>query len=169
MCALRRVEGEHANAQAIGILVPPTPQTIVIVRPRSLPWDLLLVRSAEDLRFWEVDRTEAHLLAQRLCRALEACIPEPSSNSRDVTRVEVEPIPIPDSGSLHVQVRVGPFVLLSCRRAPGQPYQPEAFEATDAQGLADQLQHVLSPPPEADQQIYFNTRHFRAPDAEGTS
>ena len=41
MPAFRRVEPHQAGARALGILVPPGPKTVVILRPRGLDWDLL--------------------------------------------------------------------------------------------------------------------------------
>ena len=41
MSAFRRVEAQHAGGNALGILVPPGARTVVILRARSLGWDLL--------------------------------------------------------------------------------------------------------------------------------
>ena len=64
MCALRRVEGDRAGPDALGILVPPARRTFVILRPRALPWDLLLLRDPEAEAFRELGRDEAHAAAR---------------------------------------------------------------------------------------------------------
>src|ERR1700730_5167165 len=69
MSPLRRVLGDRAGPTAVGILVPPGPRTVVILRPRALAWDLLLVRG--DATFQEIESHEAEAIVQGLARALE--------------------------------------------------------------------------------------------------
>src|SRR5436309_155874 len=72
MSLLRRVEGDTAGPAALGVLLPPGRQTFLILRPRVLPWDLLLLRSSDSTLFREVTRTEGERAARSLCTALEA-------------------------------------------------------------------------------------------------
>ena len=41
MAPFRHVEGNQAGPNALGILLPPGRRTLVVVRPRSLAWDLI--------------------------------------------------------------------------------------------------------------------------------
>src|SRR5437899_1184453 len=71
MSALRVVSAEHAGPEAIGILVPPGARTVLIVRPRALAWDLLLVRGVAGTTFRELSRDEAPAVAREFLAALE--------------------------------------------------------------------------------------------------
>jgi hypothetical protein len=138
MGTFRRVEAEHAGPEALGILVPPGKRTFVILRPRALPWDAVLCRSADELTFAQLAHDEASAAAQGLYRAL-----------RDGEEVKV------GIGAC-VYVVVGSFVLVACPRVPGQPYTPlSPFTAPDA---ASRLAAVLDP--EGERELYFNVRHF---------
>ena len=64
MAALRRVSDEMAGPGAVGLLLPPGARTVLIVRPRTLAWDLLLMRSAAGSAFRELTRTEAPAVVQ---------------------------------------------------------------------------------------------------------
>ena len=70
MCPLRRVEDHHAGPSALGILVPPGRRTFLIVRPRSLPWDLLLLRPDSATAFHELYREQAGRIAEALYEEL---------------------------------------------------------------------------------------------------
>src|SRR5215470_20362395 len=72
MGSFHRVEDERAGPAALGILVPPGRRTFLILRPRSLAWDLLLLRPTDGCAFQDMSREEATIAAQRLYRALEA-------------------------------------------------------------------------------------------------
>jgi hypothetical protein len=153
MCPLRRVEDQRAGPSALGILVPPGRRTFLIVRPRSLPWDLLLLRLDSPSAFRELHRDEAHSLAQELYNAL--------NNWSDGAAGHVEEVACPDGSGFWVRVRVGPFALLACGRTPGEPYRPLAFPDGDsAQTACRQLLNVLYPPGDVEQEVYFNSRHF---------
>ena len=53
------------------------------------------------------------------------------------------------------------FALVACERAPGQPYRPMLFAAEDeARAAVALIAPVLCPPGHAEQEVYFNTRHF---------
>src|SRR3954469_15525384 len=73
-----RVDPKQAGAAALGILVPQGVKTLVIVRPRSLAWDLLPARWDGDSdhapQFCVFTRDEASGAARRLLQALEAAV-----------------------------------------------------------------------------------------------
>jgi hypothetical protein len=152
MCPLRRVEAHRASPSALGILTPPGRRTFLILRPRSLSWDLLLLRPDSTHAFREMPRQEAQHLADELLQALRQWSEGASGH--------VEEIACPDGG-YWLRVRVGPFALLLCGRQPGQPYQPLAFpDAETAFSAAGQLRGILRPPPHIEQEVYLNTTHF---------
>jgi hypothetical protein len=147
MGAFRRVEGELAGPSALGILVPPGRRTFVILRPRALPWDLLLLRG--DGSALELAHDEASAAAQALYRALRE------------GAVAVEPGP--DPAGWRVRARVGAFALLACPREPGRPYRPLLCPEAEAIRSAAALAAVLCPAPGAEQEVYFNVRFFERP------
>ncbi|HTU16698.1 MAG TPA: hypothetical protein VMG10_01440, partial [Gemmataceae bacterium] len=139
MCPLRRVEDHRAGPSALGILTPPGRRTFLIVRPRSLSWDLLLLRPDATNTFRELPREQAQSLADELFQALRQWSEGASGH--------VEEIPCPDGRGYWLRVRVGPFTLLVCGRQPGQPYQPFAFpDAETVFSAAAQLRNILRPP-----------------------
>ena len=148
MGTFRKVDGERAGAQALGILIPPSKRTFVILRPRGLPWDLLLCRGADDPAFRELGHDEASACAQALYRALRE-----GATAEAVAR--------PDGCWL--RVTAGPFVLLACERRPGQPYAVLTCPAGEATAAAAALAAVVNPPDGAEQELYFNVRHFERP------
>jgi hypothetical protein len=70
MCPLRRVEDHRAGPSALGILVPPGRRTFLVLRPRALSWDLLLLRPGSMNAFRELAPAEASCLAHELLEAL---------------------------------------------------------------------------------------------------
>ncbi|HWG41821.1 MAG TPA: hypothetical protein VN688_03475 [Gemmataceae bacterium] len=151
MCPLRRVEDHQAGPSALGILVPPGRRTFLILRPRSLSWDLLLLRPDAVSAFRELHRDEANTLAQELSQALTS----ESETSR------VEEVAGPDGRGIWLRIRVGVFALLVCGRQPGQPYQPLVFaDAETAWAAAGQLRDILCPSGDIVQEVYLNTHHF---------
>ncbi len=153
MCPLRRVEGPVAGPTALGILVPPGRRTVLILRPRALSWDLLLLRPNSINTFHEVPNAEADRLAHEMLQALRRWSEGASGH--------VEEVACPDGGGFWVRVRVGPFALLACGRRPGQPYQPLTFPDVDtALSAAVQMRKILRPPDEVIQEVYLNTVHF---------
>jgi len=154
MASLRRVFGSRAGPMAIGILVPPGARTVVVVRPRSLPWDLLLVEAGNAVvRFSEFGRGEAEAVAEEIGRALDE--PGPGSSGK------IEIAPAPGTPGHCVLMELGRFRLVACPRLPGRAYRPMVWATTEnAAGAADALRQVLCPPPGARQEIYFNSRHF---------
>jgi hypothetical protein len=154
MCPLRRVEGHRAGPSALGILVPPGRRTFLILRPRALSWDLLLLRPGSASAFREVAHSEADRLAYEILEAL--------NRWSQGTSGHVEEVACPDGGGFWMRVRVGPFALLACGRRPGQPYCPLTFpDADTALSAAAQVRDVLRPPPDIEQEVYLNTLHFQ--------
>jgi hypothetical protein len=153
MAGLRRVFGNQAGPTAIGILVPPGTRTAVVVRPRSLPWDLLLVEAEEAvIRFREFGRDEAEAVAEAIAQALDDWS---DSDGR------VESTPAPGSPGHCVRIAMGPYRLVACPRLPGQTYRPMVWAtAKQAMEAADALRQALCPPAGARQEIYFNSRYF---------
>lgn len=157
MPAFRQVNGGQAGPQALGILVPPGRRTLVIMRPRALECDLLLVHpgksSDRGLAFWEAARHEAAGLAQRLHRALQ--------NAASAEGIRVEALASPAGEGYRVLASVGPFTLIACPRRPGQAYQPlELGTVQEAQHEAGRIAAVLCPEGGAEREIYLNTRNF---------
>jgi hypothetical protein len=151
--SFRRVEGEQAGPDALGILVPPARRTFVILRPRGLPWDLLLARGSDDLGFRELAHDEASAAAQALYRALRDWAAG-AQGSIDV---------LATADGCRLLARIGPFVLLACLRRPGQPYAALVCAEADARAAGERLRAVLCPPAGCEQELYFNTRFFERP------
>lgn len=150
MCPLRRVEDHRAGPSALGILVPPGKRTFLIVRPRSLAWDLLLLRPDAVDAFRELHHHEADAVAREVYQALT-----------NGPGGRVEEVDCPDGPGFRVRVRLGRFALLACARQPGQPYQPLTLpDAERAYAAAEQLRSLLHPPPDKEQEVYLNTHHF---------
>ena len=150
--SLRRVSDERAGPNALGILVPPGARTVLIVRPRALGWDLLLVRGVAGTAFRELGGQEAAVVAHDFYRALEEW------NAGGPGHVGA--VACSEAGSYLVWVDVGDFALVACERVAGQPYRPAVFAAEEARRAAAVLATALCPPPPAQQEVYFNTRHF---------
>jgi hypothetical protein len=151
MGELRRVTDRRAGPAALGILVPPGPRTFLILRPRSLAWDLVLVGA--DGAFREMGRDEAEAAAAHLGRALD----EWAAGGPGA----VEAVAAPDGRGCWLRVGVGPVTLVACPRDPGRPYRPAVFaDPAAARAAAGQLAAVLCPPAGVAQELYFNTRHF---------
>jgi hypothetical protein len=155
MAAFRLVNADQAGPDALGLLVPPGRRTLVIVRPRALPWDLLIVhshhRTGPTTTFRDFGRDEAAAASEGLHLALvhwaaggPGCLEAESEGAGYVVRGQV-----------------GIFPLLACLRLPGQPYQPLVFsDPKMAQEAVRILTGVLHPGMDAEQELYLNTRHF---------
>jgi hypothetical protein len=149
------VDGDQAGPGALGILVPPGQRTMLILRPRALDWDLLPARPLTPREpspaFLELHRDEAASMAQKLVRFLEAG-GEPG---------RLETLPSAALDGYWITAEVGALVLLACRRAPGQAYQPMLFVTLEqARSAAARTTAILFPPKGAEQELYFNTRNF---------
>jgi hypothetical protein len=160
MSPFRRVSDERAGAAALGILVPPARRTVVILRPRALAWDLLLLcrnggADGATVAIHELGRDEAAAAARRLFHALEAW----SAAGRGRMKV----VPSPDGAGYWVQAEAGEFALIACPRLPGQPYRPTVFvDLDEAKRAALSIGAVLCPEPDAEQEFYFNTQNFQS-------
>jgi hypothetical protein len=156
MAALRRVFANQAGPTALGILVPPGRRTAVVVRPRSLPWDLLMIDDRDTssiIRFRDFAREEAEAAAEAFAQALDEC------TAGCAGRIEI--IPAPGSAGQCLRVDVGRFCLIACPRMAGQAYRPMVFASADAASdAARALREILQPSPKASQELYFNWRHF---------
>jgi hypothetical protein len=153
MGAFRRIEDERAGPAALGILVPPGRRTFLILRPRSLAWDLLLVRPDDGAAFQDMSREEATVAAQRLYRALGAWAGGGPGR--------VEAVPAPETGGFRLRAVVASFALLACPREPGKPYRPLVLpDGVAAREAADALARALCPPDGVEQELYFNGRNF---------
>jgi hypothetical protein len=150
MGTFRRVEGEHAGPDALGILVPPGRRTFVILRPRALPWDLLLCRGPAELVFRDLAHDEASAAAQALYRALRAWT---AGGPGAVEAVET-------SEGHRVRVVLDPFALVACAREPGRPYVPFTATASEAALAAARITAALCPGEGAEKELYFNVRYF---------
>ncbi len=157
MSPLRRVDAREAGPESLGILTLPGKPTVLILRPRALSWDLLLVRRGaggdKGTPFLHLDRADAATMTEGVLRALEKW--------RRGGPGRAEAALAPDGAGCWVQVHVGSFPLVACERRPGQPYQPAAFATEgEAQAAAAALAQALCPPGDGEQEVYVNTRHF---------
>jgi hypothetical protein len=155
--SLRRVEARQAGQAALGILLPPGPRTVLILRPRALPWDLLLVRSGAGgdtgTPFLHLEPEEGRAMAEGVLRALQRWAAGGPG--------EVDAAFAPDGAGYWVQVRVGAFPLIACQRRPGQPYRPAGFAAVaEAEAAAAAVASALRPADGKGLEVYLNTRHF---------
>ena len=99
-----------------------------------------------------MDRDEATATAEELVRALEAWAdgaPGRVEASRRSAR----------SGFLAARP-CGTFLPSALPARPGRPYEAERFADHDAARGRRHLTPILRPPPGAQQELYFNTRHF---------
>ena len=138
MGSFRRVDAEQAGPTALGILIPPARRTFVILRPRALPFDLLLCRGPDDPTFNALTHDEASAAAQALYRGLR----------EGLARVEA---------GVHLRAHVGPLSFVACARVEGQPYTPLSPDPAEAEVLVGYLR------PAGEQEVYFNTRFFERP------
>jgi hypothetical protein len=151
MSPFRRVEGPQAGPDALGILVPPGLQTVVILRPRAQPWDLLLTHNASSPSFREIFRDEGPRAAGAIERELVAW------SQGGEGHVEL----VPAEGGHRLRCRLGQFAFVACRRQPGLPYEPHLFaDRAEAEQAVRAVMSVLHPAAGREQEVYCNTRHF---------
>ena len=155
--SLCRVEANRAGPAALGILLPPGPRTVLILRPRALPWDLLLVRGGAGgetgTPFLHLDPDEGQAVAEGVLRALERW----SAGGPG----KVEAAFAPDGAGYWVQAEIGAFPLIACERRGGQPYRPAAFATVAAaEEATTAIIAALRPSGDDGVQVYLNTRHF---------
>jgi hypothetical protein len=156
MSPFRRVEDRRAGPEALGILVPPGLRTVVILRPRSLLWDLLPLTTEELISsspvFCVFSRDKAAGVARQVQRALEQGIAGGSP---------LEVVARPESAGYFVCWRQAEYRWLVCSRLPGKPYEPAVFAShAEAESAAAALARYLCPSEGAQQEFYFNTQHF---------
>jgi hypothetical protein len=152
---LERVDVRHAGADALGILVPPGARTVVIVRPRTIEWDLLPVQWTGDPAlaptFCTFGRDEAAAVARRLGRFLEEC----DGQGRHVVET------LGKADAYQIWLRAEELFWLVCARSLGGAYRPVLFaDLETARTAAARLDSLLHPGPERRQQYYFNTQNF---------
>jgi len=157
MPPFRTVNAGRAGPHSVGILVPPGSRTLVIVRPRALLVDLVMVRlspgNGHQSGFMEASRQEAGIEAQKLGQAIM------SWAGGDAGRLEVVPAAEGPGYRLYLQVQT--FSLIACPRVPGQMYQPMTYATQeDAERAAEELRAILCPDPEANQELYTNLSQF---------
>jgi hypothetical protein len=151
MAALRRVEVNQAGPRALGVLAPPGRRTLLILRPRALAWDLLLLRD-DGSGFADLSREQAQAQAQCLLFALED-----GPGGADPFEAAL----LADHSGCWLRVRLRNYRFLVCPRRPGEAYRPQLFaDAAAAQAAADQLAPLLFPPAGAVQEVYLNVHHF---------
>jgi hypothetical protein len=141
----------------VGILVPPGNRTLIVVRPRALNIDLVLIRPERENGtgpgFMEMTRQQAGVDAQKLALALV--------HWANGGTGAIEPVPAADRDGCWVQAAVETFSLIACERVPGQPYRPKLFATMEeAEQTADELRALLCPPPDANQELYTNLSQF---------
>jgi hypothetical protein len=155
MAAFRRIEDSQAGPTALGILIPPSRRTFLILRPRSLSLDLVFLRHPDATAFRELSHDEAAAAAHQLYRALEQWAAGGEGG--------IEIVANENNGGSWLRVQVGPFFLVACTRAPGEPYRPAIFaDADSGRQTVAKLAVILCPKPGDEQELYFNTRHFQA-------
>lgn len=153
MSPLQRTAAHLAGPRALGILIPPGSQTVLILRPRSLPWDLVLLKSCGSTTFRTLNQSEGHQVAEALYEALVKW--------SDGSNGHIGAIPLSEGEGLQIWMDVEDFSLIVCARNPGQPYQPLILtDSQQAEEAIGQLQAVLCPGANQKQEIYLNTRHF---------
>src|SRR5262245_43787754 len=127
----RRVDAARAGPAALGILVPPGTRTLLILRPRTLDWDLLpLAEDGEGFRLF--GREEAAVLARRVPEALEQAAQ--AGNDPFFVRIRAT------GDGCELGVHLLELSWLVCRRVSGRPYVPLRFPSpTEAEDAAELL------------------------------
>lgn len=157
MPAFRRVEMHQAGPGALGILVPPGQPTVVVIRPRALPWDLRPARwngdSATPPVLCQFERDEAAMAARQLIAGLEKAVAD-RRDPVEICRSATRP-------AFQVWVRTEDLLWIAGPRVEGQPYRPAVF-ASEAEAIAaaESLLPFLWPAADAGQEYYFNTQLF---------
>ncbi|MSQ96305.1 MAG: hypothetical protein EXR98_17375 [Gemmataceae bacterium] len=152
-----RVDPQHAGSSALGILVPHGVKTLVIVRPRTLAFDLLPARWDGDTshapEFCAFTRDEAAGVAMRLIAGLEAAVAAGVNPVQTFGGLQL--------ACLQIWLRMDEFVWIVCARTPGQAYRPMTFATQEeATRDAEKLAVFVWPAAETRQEYYFNTQSF---------
>jgi hypothetical protein len=152
MPAFVQKEASEAGPRALGILIPPGKRTLLILRPRALEWDLVVERPPEAFPpgLWELHPLEA----KPLVGTLRALLANGKPAHIDFVRAAAE-------SDVQLRIVLGQLRFVVCDRAAGQPYRPSRFRTeTEAGSVAALIRDILSPGADANQELYFNTRHF---------
>lgn len=157
MSRFRRVEGEQAGPNALGVLVPPGRRTTIILRPRALDWDLLPVhwddQGEPGTTIQELLPEQATQIAQKLVHNLE------EGKAGDALQVAAVPATVGDGFWVRAEVSALPMIV--CQRNPGQPYKANVFPTLDAAAaVARQVAAVVFPEVGVNQELYVNRRNF---------
>lgn len=153
MAALRRVADDRAGPEAVGILLPPGTRTVLIVRPRALEWDLLLVDGVAGATFRELTREEAPGVADEFYRALERWIRGGPGT--------VQAVACTDQPGYQLWLDIEDYAMVACSRVPGQPYRPLVIaDEHSARIAAARIAVALRPSANGEREVYCNTRHF---------
>ncbi|MBX9680503.1 MAG: hypothetical protein K2X38_17235 [Gemmataceae bacterium] len=131
-------------------------RTLVVLRPRSLPWDFIPTRcdvAAGINEFPLFSREQAAVEARRVLKSLEASSVSAAS--------PVETACDTAETCFQIRIRSDAFVWLACHRAPGQSFRPIVFACREeAEAAAKQTEAIFFPGPNAVQDVYFNTQNF---------
>lgn len=153
MAVWREVPDTQAGPTAIGLLLPPGERTFLIVRPRALSWDLLLLKGVAEIHFWELGRAEGMTIARQFAAALRQW----SAGGAG----QIGAVPCAKDKGYLVWVDIEDFALIACAREPGRAYQPFVFAQQErAQAAVEHLRHALGPNSDAVRELYFNTRNY---------
>ncbi|MFO0866666.1 MAG: hypothetical protein U0744_18845 [Gemmataceae bacterium] len=130
-------------------------RTLVVLRPRGLPWDFVPTVCDADgaTSFPLFSREQAATEARRCLKSLEASLlanisPLETACDHAETRFQI-------------RIRTEGFVWIACHRAPGQSFRPIVFATREeADSAAAQMEAVVFPPSDEVQDVYFNTQNF---------
>lgn len=150
----QRVDPQHAGPDTLGILIPPGPRTLVILRPRSLDYDLLPAQwdgnHAHAPSFCTFTRDEAVGAARQLIDELQSFAVNPLGTFGNA-----------DGSCVQIWLRTTNYVWIVCRREPGSGYKPMQFTSQEnAVIAAEEVSSILFPAADRVQTYYFNTQGF---------
>ena len=149
MAGWTQVDGRKAGPNALGILIPPLDPTILVLRPRALSWDCVLLEGVSGMTFRHFSMKNAQEMASHF---LESFMTKPC---------HVEVLGGPQGEGFFIWIDVEDWSLMACARRPGQPYQPQSFEdRAEANVVRDQLHQLLCSCESTPQEIYLNLQHF---------
>lgn len=146
-----RVDAAAAGPEALGILIPPGKRTLIIVRPKALPWDLLPARWDGDPRhapaFCDFTRDEAPAIARRLVETLEQAVAKQTNLLESFG----------DGRCYQIWLRAADLFWIVCTRSVGDVYRPAVLTTQEEAAAAGaELTRYLFP--SEPQEIYFNTQ-----------
>lgn len=148
-----RVDADRAGPTALGVLIPPGKQTLIVVRPKPLPWDLLAAR-------WDGDATRAPVFCQFTREEAPGVARNLVQFLRDAVTKGTDPLQ--SFGKPHccqIWLRTPEYVWIVCNRTPGEGYRPVSFASLeDAHAAGEKLAQYLWP--RQSQEVYFNTQLF---------